>query len=116
MKTIQKLSLTTQEKPQTLTFKEGYKVVRIEYLVTEKCICLWVETPLQADIPELRKTFIVRKTNQTVPEDYIHVHTAIDLLRPEAFHIFEVPEAATENLTPDTKRFKTYSPRKHLAA
>lgn len=93
MKTVQKLQLNLDDQPQTLSFKEGHKIVRIEYLVTEKVICLWVEVPLRADIPESKKTFVVKKTNQPVPEDYHHVHTAIDLLKPQAFHIFEVPQA-----------------------
>ncbi|WP_286239035.1 DUF7352 domain-containing protein [Neptuniibacter halophilus] len=91
MKTIQKLTLTTDKEHQTLSFKAGYRIVRIEYLVTERRICLWVEIPLRADIPETRKTFVVKKTNESVPSDFIHVHTAVDLLKPEAFHIFEVP-------------------------
>lgn len=91
MKTIQKLTLTTEDSPQTLSFKENYRIVRIEYLVTEKRICLWVEVPLRADIPEIRKTFLVKKTHEPVPSEFEHIHTAIDLLKPEAFHIFEVP-------------------------
>lgn len=93
MKTIQKLTLTTDDQPQTLSFKEDYNIVRIEYLVTEKRICLWVEVPLRADIPEVRKTFLVKKTHEPVPSELEHIHTAIDLLKPEAFHIFEVPSA-----------------------
>lgn len=93
MKTVQKLQLNLDDQPQTLSFKQGHKIVRIEYLVTEKVICLWVEVPLRADIPALKKTFVVKKTNQPVPEDYQHVHTAIDLLKPQAFHIFELPQA-----------------------
>lgn len=94
MKTIQKLTLTTENSPQTLSFKENYRIVRIEYLVTEKRICLWVEVPLRADIPEIRKTFMVKRTHETVPSEFEHIHTAIDLLKPEAFHIFEVPETS----------------------
>lgn len=95
MKTVQKLTLSTGKEVQTLSIKEGYRIVRIEYLVTEKRICLWVEIPLRADIPETRKTFVVKKTNEPVPVEYVHVHTAIDLLKPEAFHIFEITDAET---------------------
>lgn len=91
MKTIKKLTLTTDDKPQTLSLSQGYRLVRIEYLVTEKLICLWVEVPLRADIPQQRKTLIVKKTHQPVPMEFKHLHTAIDLLKPEAFHIYEVP-------------------------
>ena len=91
MKTIQKLTLEIADHCQTLTLKQGYKIVRIEYMVTEKRICMWVETPLRADIPQETKTFMVKRTNEAVPSDYTHIHTAVDLLSPEAFHIFELP-------------------------
>lgn len=97
MKTVQKLTLTTDTELQTLSFKEGYRIVRIEYLVTERRICLWVEIPLRADIPESRRTFVVKRTNEAVPADFLHVHTAVDLLKPEAFHIFELPETNAQN-------------------
>lgn len=90
MKTIQKLTLTTQSKPQTLSLVRGYRIVRLEYLVTEKLIYLWVEVPLKADIPSDRKEFVVKKSYETIPSSYEHIHTAIDLLKPEAYHVFEI--------------------------
>lgn len=100
MKSIQKFTLNTDEAVQTLSLKQGHNVVRIEYLVTEKAICLWVEAPLRADIPDVQKNYVVRKTHQPVPDDYAYVHTAIDLLKPQAFHLFEVVNEASE---PDFK-------------
>lgn len=99
MKTIQKHTLLTDDKIQTITLKQGFRIVRVEYLVTEKVISLWVESPLRADIPAVQKSFVVKKTNQPVPEDYAHIHTAIDLLKPEAFHLFEVPSDQEHTLT-----------------
>lgn len=115
MKTIEKHTLTTDSKLQTLSFKQGHRIVRIEYLVTEKCICLWVEVPLRADIPMTRKTYTVRKTNESVPMDYQHVHTAVDLLKPEAFHIYEVVEAARQK-QPELDLWHTERRRSDLAA
>lgn len=114
MKTVQKLTLMTDKEYQTLSFKEGYSIVRIEYLVTERRICLWVETPLRADIPEIRRTFAVKKTNESVPIEFLHVHTAVDLLKPEAFHIFEVP-SADNSLKPSWGNWAS-TPDKELAA
>ena len=93
MKTIQKHTLLTDDQAQSITLKQGFRIVRVEYLVTEKVIAIWVESPLRADIPSVLKQFVVKKTNQPVPQDYQHIHTAIDLLKPQAFHLFEVPEA-----------------------
>ncbi len=90
MKTVEKHTLMTDSKLQTLSLKQGHRIVRIEYLVTEKCICLWVEVPLRADIPMTRKTYRVTRTNESILMEFKHVHTAVDLLKPEAFHIYEV--------------------------
>lgn len=90
MKTIQKLTMTTESKLQTLTLVRGYRIVRVEYLVTEKRICLWVEVPVKADIPSDRKEFVVKKSYETVPDEYEYVSTAIDLLAPQSYHIYEV--------------------------
>lgn len=91
MKTIQKHTLLTDDKIQTITLKRGFRIVRVEYLVTERVISIWVESPLKADIPNVEKSFVVKKTNRPVPDEYVYIHTAIDLLKPEAFHLFEVP-------------------------
>lgn len=91
MKTIQKFTLDLSKDLQALTLREGYRIVKGEYMITEKSICLWVEIPLRADIPKQQRMFAVRETNQPVPLNYLHVHTAVDTLAPQAFHIFEVP-------------------------
>lgn len=115
MKTIQKLTLTTDEQAQTLSFKEGYRIVRIEYLVTEKRICMWVEVPLRADIGDVRKTYVVKKTHEPVPAEFQHVYTAIDLLKPEAFHIFELP-AGLETTKPSWGAWRASEQEREVAA
>ena len=99
MKTIQKFAINPNGDSQILTLKQGFQVARIEYSVTEKLINMWIEIPLRADIPEKTETFVVKKTNQAVPHDYNYIHTAVDILTPQAYHIFKLPEAAMTDKT-----------------
>ena len=92
MKTIRKYSLTLEEKPQAISLKEGYKIVRTEYFTHNNSVSFWVELPLTADIPEIKKEFVVKKTNEVIPMNYIYSGTALNNSKSESYHIFEVPD------------------------
>lgn len=98
MKTIRKYSLTLEEKPQAISLKEGYKIVRTEYFAHNNSISFWVELPLTADIPETKKEFVVKKTNEVIPMDYIYSGTALNNSKSESYHIFEVSNIITGSL------------------
>lgn len=92
MKTIHKYRLEVSRKLNTLTLREGFKVVRTEYLITEKAVYIWVEEPLNVATPSREHQFRVALSGEPVPEHYSYRGTALDTFGPEAYHIFEVME------------------------
>ena len=92
MKTVQKYRLDLSGEPKTLNLREGYRVVRCEYLLAEKAVYLWVEVPLNVDIPIEDRQFRVVYSGEPVPDSYEHVDTALDPFGPEAYHVYALPE------------------------
>lgn len=91
MKTIHKFRLEPGKEPTTLTLKEGYRVVRSEYVVPHKAVYLWVEQPLSVSTPTVERQFRVAFSGEPVPDSYEYLDTALDPFGPEAFHVFAVP-------------------------
>ncbi|MDI9243818.1 hypothetical protein [Marinobacter sp. CHS3-4] len=90
MKTIHKFRLESGKALNTLKLKSGYRVVRCEYLVSEKAVFLWVEQSLKVDLPEVERQFLVAFSGEPVPSDYDYVDTALDPFGPEAYHVYQV--------------------------
>ncbi|PAV27524.1 hypothetical protein C8D92_104259 [Tamilnaduibacter salinus] len=92
MKTIHKYGLELSGDPVALALKEGSRVVRCEYIVAEKRVCLWVEVPLKVDIPETTSTFCVVRSGEPIADSYQYVDTAVDPFGPEAYHVFQLTQ------------------------
>lgn len=90
MKTIHKFRLESGKEPNTLKLREGYRVVRCEYVVPEKGVFLWVEQPLNVAIPVVERQFVMVSSGDPVPVSYQYLDTALDPFGPEAYHVFEV--------------------------
>lgn len=90
MKTIHKFRLDSGKEPTTLKLRQGYRVVRCEYLMSQKAVFLWVEQPLKVDLPEMERRFLVTFSGDPVPSSYEYLDTALDPFGPEAYHVFEV--------------------------
>lgn len=103
MKTIHKHRLDIDSKVNTLSLREGYRVVRCEYLVPEKAVFLWVEVPLDITLPVHERQFRVVRSGEPVPDDFSYLDTALDPFDPRAFHVFEVP-VAQHQATEETER------------
>ena len=97
MKTIHKFHIHPGKEPTVLTLKDGFRVVRCEYLVSEKGVYLWVEQPLKVVTPTVDRQFRIAFSGEPVPDSYQYLGTALDPFGPEAYHVFEVPEAAAED-------------------
>ncbi|ABC28547.1 hypothetical protein HCH_01699 [Hahella chejuensis KCTC 2396] len=91
MKTIHKYRLQSGAVINTLNLRQGYRLVRSEYLLTEKAVFIWVEEPLSVDAPFIATEFVVVLTGKPVPMNYVYRDTALDTFGPEAFHVYEVP-------------------------
>ena len=92
MKTIHKFRLDSDKQLNILTLREGYRVVRCEYIVPSKAVFLWVEQPLNVDVPTVERKFQVAFSGDALPAHFRYVDTALDPFGPEAYHVFEVME------------------------
>lgn len=92
MKTIHKFRINPGKEPTRLALKEGFRVVRCEYLVPEKGVYLWVEQSLNVTTPTVERSFRLAFSGEPVPEQYQYLGTALDTFGPEAYHVFEVPD------------------------
>ncbi|MAL97477.1 MAG: hypothetical protein CL583_03410 [Alteromonadaceae bacterium] len=98
MKTIHKYRLEAYQGLNNLRLRDGFRIVRTEYLVTEKAVFLWVEEPLRADVASQQYNFRVALSGEPVPEHYCYRGTALDPFGAEAYHVFEVMEQRRENM------------------
>ncbi|GAB0151014.1 MULTISPECIES: hypothetical protein [Marinobacterium] len=94
MKAIHKYHLDASDSLTTLRLREGFRIVRFEYLVAEKGLFLWAEEPLRADVPYVDASFKVTMTGKPVAMHYEYMDTALDPFGPEAYHLFRVEESA----------------------
>ena len=97
MKAIHKYRIGNERNLHTLNLKQGFKIVRSEYIITEKSVFLWIEEPLSVDIETQTVTYKLAMSGDPVSNNCEHVATAIDTFGPEAYHIFEVG-AEAENI------------------
>ncbi|WP_020406148.1 DUF7352 domain-containing protein [Hahella ganghwensis] len=96
MKTVHKYRLQSDAAINTLNLREGYRIVRSEYLITEKAVFIWVEEPLSVSVPVVATEFVVILTGEPVPMNYVYRDTALDTFGPEAFHVYEIPVAVAQ--------------------
>ena len=104
MKTIHQYTLNTDQKITTLALREGYRVVRCEYLLAQKQVYLWVEEPLSIDLPVIKRQFMVVGSGAPVPVSFRHIDTALDPFGPKAFHVYEVVQPQHSQTQTQTRR------------
>lgn len=109
MKTIHKFRLDTGNQPTRLTLREGFRVVRCEYLVAQKAVFLWVQQPLNVTIPTVERQFRVAMSGEPVPDSYEYLGTALDPFGPEAYHVFEVTAGEAAMTDDDHDRYGEHS-------
>ena len=90
MKTIHQYQLANDKQVTSLALREGFRIVRCEYVVAQKRVYLWVEEPLKIDLPVSEHQFMVVGSGVPVPVSHCYVDTAVDPFGPEAFHVYQV--------------------------
>lgn len=93
MKAVIKFKLALDQAAIALELRRGAKVIRTEYVITDKSVYMWVEEPLSIEIPKETRRFRVVRSGQPVPLQYAHCGSALDTFTPEAYHVYEVIEA-----------------------
>jgi hypothetical protein len=106
MKAIHKYELKTDGAETELNLKQDFRIVHAEYVLVDKAVYVWVEEPLAAKIRSETVEFLVARSGEPLSGQYDHVATAVDLLAPEAYHIFlKQKEAAIYPMTLDEHDF-----------
>lgn len=93
MKVIHKFRLETAVQQVSLNLKQGYKIVHSEYVLVDKSVFIWVEQTLDVEVASESVTLKVVQSGDPVPDRLKHVMSVVDGFTPEAYHIFEIPEA-----------------------
>ena len=95
MKVIHKFRLETGAQQVSLSLKQGYKIVHSEYVLVDKSVFIWVEQTLDVEVPSESVILKVINSGEPVPDRLNHVMSVVDSFTPEAYHIFEIPEAVS---------------------
>jgi hypothetical protein len=98
MKAIHKYQMGNERSTQSFNLKKGYKIVRSEYILTEKSVFLWIEEPLSVDIETQAIGFRMAMSGDPIADNCEHVATAIDSFGPEAYHVFEIGQASKDSI------------------
>ena len=106
MKAIHKYQIGNERSTQVFNLKKGFKIVRSEYIITEKSVFLWIEEPLSVDIETEEVTYRLAMSGDPVSNNCEHVATAIDTFGPEAYHIFKVGKVTEHDLTVDCPQIR----------
>ena len=88
MKVVHKFRLETDDRVNSLMLRRGFKILRSEYVLTEKAVFLWIEVPLDVSAPNTEVHLRVFRTGSPIPKSYDYVTTAIDSFGPEAYHLY----------------------------
>jgi hypothetical protein len=89
MKVIHKFKLAVDGSKTELKLKHGYKIAHTEYVLVEKAVCIWVEQTLAINVRDMEVIFKVARSGDPIPDNLVHIATAVDGLAPEAYHILK---------------------------
>ncbi|MCH8543449.1 MAG: hypothetical protein LAT61_07760 [Alcanivorax sp.] len=94
MKTMHKHRLQTGDEIQTLKMSAEGVVREVAFNQQERLLYVWVEVPAGSvmDAEQVERRFRVFRTGDGIPDHASFSGTAVDMLRPEAYHIYELAE------------------------
>lgn len=94
MKTIHKHRLDINDDIQTVKLSPEGVVREVAYIQQERALYIWVEVPAGSviDSNPVERSFKVFRTGDGVPDHGVYLATALDVMAPEAFHVYELTE------------------------
>ena len=90
MKIIHKHEIALDTKPTCIALPQNSKVIKVDYLVSQRAVCIWVEVIADLHAPKENRYFSVFKTGDGIPAVDQYIGTAIEQYLPEAYHVYEV--------------------------
>ena len=92
MKTIHKHRLNVSSDVQEIRLPESGKVLKVDYILQDAAICMWVEVDADTviDTPKEVRTFKVFNTGSGIPNNARYIGTTINQMKPDAYHVYEL--------------------------
>lgn len=94
MKTMHKHRLVADNEIHKIKLSPEGIVREVEYIQQERAIYMWVEVPAGSVIESnlVERSFRVFLTGDGIPDHATYLGTALDVLAPEAYHVYELTE------------------------
>ncbi|MEQ3723309.1 hypothetical protein [Alcanivorax sp.] len=94
MKTIHKHRLNTNSDVQDIRLPAEGKVLRVDYVLQEAVIFMWVEVDADTviDTPKEVRRFKVFNTGSGIPNNASYIGTTIDNMKAAAYHVYELKD------------------------
>ena len=92
MKTIHKYHLERCSDVQSLKVPADGNPLRVDFILQDRTLQMWVEVDAQSVIGSLDnvRRFKIFATGAGIPDNANHVGTAVDVIKPEAYHVYEL--------------------------
>lgn len=92
MKTIHKHRLDVSNEVQEVKIPEDGKCLRVDYILQDRCIFIWVEVEADTliETPKETRQFKVFHTGDGIPKNALYVGSTVNHLKPEAYHVYEL--------------------------
>ena len=92
MKTIHKHRLKVSNDVQEIRLPEEGKVLRVDYILQDAALCMWVEVDADTviDTPKEVRSFKVFNTGSGIPDNASYLGTTIDHMKAQAYHVYEL--------------------------
>ncbi len=90
MKIIHKYEIALDTKPTCIVLPKKSQVLKVDYLVSQRAVCIWVEVAADLHAAKENRYFSVFKTGDGIPSGEQYIGTAIEQYLPEAYHVYEV--------------------------
>ena len=92
MKTIHKHALERVSEVQEVKLPTSGRPLRVDFILQDRTLQMWVEVDADTVIGSTDniRRFKIFQTGAGIPDNAQYVGTAVDVIKPEAFHVYEL--------------------------
>ena len=92
MKTIHKHNLERTADVQEIKIPASGRPLRVDFILQDRSLQMWVEVDADTVIgsSDSVRRFKIFHTGAGIPDNAVYVGTAVDVIKPEAFHVYEL--------------------------
>ena len=92
MKTIHKHNLERTADVQEIKIPASGRPLRVDFILQDRSLQMWVEVDADTVIgtSDSVRRFKIFQTGAGIPDNAVYVGTAVDVIKPEAFHVYEL--------------------------